>query len=602
MKIQFIDTNITNNDPAAFESLFEIMKCIPAVQIVKSTVYEHGYDAYIVNGDISSQIKEAIRVPVIYHISTNPYVYDIEAFVYNKASIYKWLHTSSIITHIWINKHYEEYKEYLEVIYKLPVYVVPFTYKIPQKLPDSSQSPNSKIVDIVLYESNETFNTSSLKALYICEEYYRRNPTKLGTVYVLNMPDNETAHKLVDASILSKDKKLRKFNKLKEQDVLSFFKNNINHTLFLSNSNLNHSTQFMYDIVYNNLLLLHTQKNFPYGVYYDVLDTETCIQLIQQCDTLKSKVFEVSEVETYNKQISEEYANLLVHILPKTSSAINIHEYAYSDINDLSKPLVITYDNQPTENTRFYINTLKTNKWDYILLGKDEVWEGWTTRTKAYLNILKTLPQNKVVVLTDARDVICCRSSSAFMDAFHSFSKDIVVCMELMCDNLLDQPDDYIGLQCHPIQNYWKYHSIHPIPDRKYVNNGLVVGKVCKLIEVLKYNVDNKYLDDKYALGSYINKNPAAVGVDIHADILHTSCFGVYAGMMDIHKQKIDSPTLAELFGRAAFFLHIPGIGQIKGSKIVYKTVKALVESGIHDTLLRAEYNFPEPKWASMKK
>jgi hypothetical protein len=67
--------------------------------------------------------------------------------------------------------------------------------------------------------------------------------------------------------------------------------------------------------------------------------------------------------------------------------------------------------------------------------------------------------------------------------------------------------------------------------------------------------------------------------------------------MLDINLQKTDSPTFAELFGRAAFFLHIPGIAQIKGAKVVYKTVKALVESGIHDTLLREGYNYPEPAW-----
>lgn len=599
MKIQILDTISSNNDPA-LESLFEVLKVIEETQVVKSTTYEHGFDLYITNGNISNQIKEKINTPVVYYITSNPYVNDVESFVYNKTNVYAWLHTTPIITHIWIQSQYNEYRDYLEVIYKLPVYVVPFTYKIPQKLPEKQKS-NTAIVDIVLYESNDTFNSSSLKALYMCEEFYRRHPAKLGTVYLINMPENETAYKLTEALIISKDKKLRKFKNLKHQDILSFFKQNENRTVFLSNSNVDHVTPFMYDITYNNMLLLHTQKKFPFGVYYDVLDTETCIQLLNN-DTLTNKVFDADAVESYNRQTATEYIKMLSYLLPKSKSSTNIHEKSYIDLNDLAKPLVITYDNEPNENTQFYINTLKTNKWEYILIGRGEKWEGWTTRMHAYLNILKTLPLNKVVVLTDARDVICCRSSSAFMDAFHSFSSDMVVCMELMCDNRLEQPSDYIGYQCHPISNYWKFHSRLP-PPRKYVNNGLVTGKVHKLIEVLQYGINNKYSDDQYALGSFINKHPAAVGVDTEMEIFHTSCFGAYAGMLDINVQKTDSPTFAELFGRAAFFLHIPGMGQIKGSKLVYKTVKALIESGIHDTLFRTGYDYPEPKWIpSVKK
>jgi hypothetical protein len=601
MKIQLLDTIHSNNDPA-LESLFEILK-LAEIDVDKSNTYSSGYDLYITNGDVSTQIKEKLNVPVIYYITSNPYVHDIESFVYNKTNCYNWLHNTSIITTLWIQSQYEEYRDYLEVIYKLPVYIVPFTYNISQPIANIQKTSNMKTVDIILYETNDTFNSSSLKALYICEEYYRRYPEKLGTVYLINMPENETAYKLKDALMISKDKKLRVFNNLKNHDILTFFKQNTNRTVFLSNSNLNHVTQFMYDIVYNNMLLLHTQKKFPFGVYYDVLDTETCLQLLNN-DTLQNKVFGAAEVESYIKQIVDDYKKVLSYVvgLKSTQSKINIHEQSCTDTNDLAKPLVITYDNEPNENTQFYIQTLKTNKWDYILIGKGETWGGWTTRMNAYLNILKTLPPNKIVILTYARDVICCRSSSAFMDAYRSFSSDMVVCMELMCDNSFDKPADYIGLQCHPIKKYWKFHSIASPPSRKYVNNGLVAGKVHKLIEMIQYGIDNKYTDDQFALGSFINNHPAAVGVDTEMELFHTSCFGAYAGMLDINLQKTDSPTFAELFGRAAFFLHIPGTIHINGSKLIYKTVKALIDSGIHDTLFRTGYDYPEPKWITTSK
>jgi hypothetical protein len=595
MKILFIDN--CNDEDREFNALYTLLKSYDTYNVSKSNKYENTYDLYITNGAINVGVSSA---PVILYITQNPFVGDIESFVYNKENQLDWLHTSKTITHIWIQSHYDEYKVYLETIYKLPVTTVQFTYNIydisEEEQPESS-TKHTAVVDIVLHETNHTFNTSSLKLLYICQEYYNLYPTQIGTVYLLNMPDHDTSYKLIESFGLWKDKKLRIFKQMPDRDILSFFKKNPNRTIFLSNTILNNIDAFMYDLVYNNILLMHTQKEFPYGVYYDKNDIKTCIQLIHDPST-KNKQFSKTDIENYNASVKTHYTQLITSISSRTNTqTINVHEYEYNDINDLSKPLVISYDNAPTENTRFYINTLKKNKWEYVLIGKGEKWEGWTTRMRAYMNILKTLPPNKLVVLTDARDVICCRGSSAFMDAFASFSRDIIVCMEIMCGNQIEIDDDYIGLQCHPLKNYWKYHSYTKTPSRKYVNNGLIAGKVSKLIEILQYGIDNKYTDDQFSLGSYVNKYPAGVGVDTEAELFHTTCFGAYSGMLDINLQKTDSPTFAELFGRAAFFLHIPGIAQIKGAKVVYKTVKALVESGIHDTLLREGYNYPEPAW-----
>jgi hypothetical protein len=65
----------------------------------------------------------------------------------------------------------------------------------------------------------------------------------------------------------------------------------------------------------------------------------------------------------------------------------------------------------------------------------------------------------------------------------------------------------------------------------------------------------------------------------------------------NIHSQKHDSPTLAELFGRGAFFLHTPGLGGIKGNLLVYDTVRSLIQNGIGDKQLRSSYDYEEPGW-----
>jgi len=263
---------------------------------------------------------------------------------------------------------------------------------------------------------------------------------------------------------------------------------------------------------------------------------------------------------------------------------------------NLDTPLLITYDNKPTENTLFFLNTLKTNNWDHVLLGEGDVWEGWTTRMNAYRNYIKTLPDDKIVVLSDARDVVCLRTSKAFMEAFQSFKKPLVVCMETMCGGYMDVADDFNCVQCKPLTNYWKHHKISSLPIRKYVNNGLIAGNAKAIRTLLQWSIDNKYTDDQLALGNYVNTFPDLVALDTSASVLHTTLFGVNAGIQNIHIQKEDSPTFSEFFGRGAFFLHIPGCVN-KGQRVIYESVCKSLQLGLHDKQLRTPYGYEEPTW-----
>ena len=580
MHIQCIDNAGSDR---CFNALYEVLNTMPSVTVTKNTIIEPNKDLYITN---NSDIQILTNKPCIYFMSQNPYVSHIESFVYNKPAV-----TNIKCTAIWIQDVYGEYKEYLETIYKVPVHVVPFMYTLNEK---ASIAP-SGCLDIALYDSNKTFNESVLKSLLICEEFYTKNPTLMGTVYLFNLPSNDMANKMLDSFTLWNDKKLRIFTSISETDILKYFSNSSNHCVFLSNSVVEHVTPFMYDIVNHGFPLLHTQPLFPFGIFYDKNNINDCLAKLASYKELKPPVY---DNETYQKHKLEQTQAVQKLCTGFSQGNINIHERLSPSLNDVTKPVVITYDNAPSENTQFYIQTLKNNNWEYIVIGKDEKWNGWITRMTAYLHILKTLDPNKVVLLTDARDVLCLRSSASFMDAFAHFKSDMVACMELMCDNRIEIPDNYIGNQCHPITNYWKYHGMPP-PIRQYVNNGLLVGKAFKLIEVLQYGIDNKFIDDQKALGSFINTYPQSVGTDINAEVFHTTCFGSHAGLFDVRMQSDDAPTFSELFGRGAFFLHIPGIMHVKGAKVVYNITKSLLEAGVSDGLLRAGYPYEEPVWVS---
>jgi hypothetical protein len=258
------------------------------------------------------------------------------------------------------------------------------------------------------------------------------------------------------------------------------------------------------------------------------------------------------------------------------------------------KPLVLSYDNQPTDTTRTYIDTLTHHGWDYTMLGEGEQWRGFISKMDAYARHLRTLDDAQVVVLTDARDVFCVRQSSAFLEAFRSFTCGIVVSMELFCGGHLDVADDYKHVQCVPLTPYWNHWGKKPV--RKFVNSGLIAGTVSALNHMYQWIMARNFHDDQYALGSYMNAFPERVYADSNADLLHTSTFGVNAGMQALHIQKQDSPTFAELFGRGAFFLHIPGMAN-KGQRCVYESVHTLVRAGICGRHLTEPYGWQEPSW-----
>jgi GR25 family glycosyltransferase involved in LPS biosynthesis len=272
-----------------------------------------------------------------------------------------------------------------------------------------------------------------------------------------------------------------------------------------------------------------------------------------------------------------------------------------SKFQDAMKPLLITYDNKPTDATRFFQKTLDANGWEHALIGEGEMWEGlqFSKRVLAYYNYIQTLPDEKIVVLSDARDVLCVRSPTAFIDGFRSFGKDIVTSMELSWNSKIAVPSDYFPQDASRLLQYWKHQAA---PVRRYVNMGLVAGTVKALKHCLPWvyaamKTTTVPECDQYSFANYMNTFPERVAADTGAILLHTTNGGLNAGILDIHVQKDDFPTFAELFGRSAFFLHIPGSGGKNGQGVLYNQVCKGIELGMCSKTLIDPYGYKEPAW-----
>jgi hypothetical protein len=262
----------------------------------------------------------------------------------------------------------------------------------------------------------------------------------------------------------------------------------------------------------------------------------------------------------------------------------------------MEQPLVLTYDNAPTANTEFFIETLKQNKWNYTLLGQGELWKGFQSKMRGYMDALHNLPKKQVVVVSDARDVVCVRPPNYFKDGLMSFGGKIVVSMELFCEGHMDEEKVEKKVQCIPLTEYWKYYGITLRPTRKFANSGLIAGYAEDVYHLFSWILSNNFSDDQLGLCNYINTFPEKIYADTGAVLLHTSGFGVNCGTLNLKIQSQDSPGLSTILGGGAFFLHIPGLNHSKGQIFVYSTVVSLLKS-LGGQKLTDAYNYSPLKW-----
>lgn len=262
--------------------------------------------------------------------------------------------------------------------------------------------------------------------------------------------------------------------------------------------------------------------------------------------------------------------------------------------NDINIPIVISYENEIINvNSLLFKKTLENNDWDFKFIGEGREWKGFNDKILGYYDELNTYHDDKVIILTDARDVFCLRNPCFLIDTTKTIIENkIIVSCELFLaghmnwsdkqiDEALKKDKDFFW-QGIPVDNYWNYYGKKDsLPIRKYLNSGLIIGKCKMLKQALKWIIDNDYTDDQLGFSNYANKFPELVHLDYDATYLHTSTTFVNGSLYNYDVQKIDSPTFTELFGLSAFFLHVPGITMCKGQKAVYDCLYKLFDTNM---------------------
>lgn len=159
-----------------------------------------------------------------------------------------------------------------------------------------------------------------------------------------------------------------------------------------------------------------------------------------------------------------------------------------------------------------FCNSLKKFGFSYELLGVGEKWGGWRYRMQTYVNKLKTLPTDDIVILSDADDVLCVREfSGEFERRFRAFGTPVVIGGDATCAH---------HYNCKPVDRYWADKT----PTKfQYVNAGSIAGFAGALSEMWQWVLDHGYTDDQHGLGFYVNSHPLNVVIDSHCKLFYVN-------------------------------------------------------------------------------
>jgi hypothetical protein len=167
-----------------------------------------------------------------------------------------------------------------------------------------------------------------------------------------------------------------------------------------------------------------------------------------------------------------------------------------------------------------FVQTLVELGYDYHLLGTNKKWEGFTTKMKYFIQALKDLPLNQLVIVCDSYDVLFIEPPDVIIEKYNEKAKDkIVVGLEnitrFFCGfSTICDPE--ILTKCN-IKNKM-------FPAFVFPNAGFLMGPAGDLLKIYQFMSDHHYKDDQYSLFQYIMQNCSKMYFDYNLDFVFNYC------------------------------------------------------------------------------
>lgn len=244
---------------------------------------------------------------------------------------------------------------------------------------------------------------------------------------------------------------------------------------------------------------------------------------------------------------------------------------------------LITYDNEPyyKTNTKNLVYSLNKFKYNYILLGENNIWRGWYGRFQSYFEQLSKMDKEDYVLICDGRDVLINNQKpEEFLkkaEKLCNLEKKIIFGAERhCCCHIPERYGRFPSMKSNQnlseiYKNFMKKQVYKKFPDYKYdyfyLNFGLFFGKVKNILWMFSNLNMGKKLDDQGMSYIFFYKYPEKIYVDSKQILFgnngHNDCD------LEYYKGKFKN----KITNTYPVFLHFPGYGELCYQKVLQKII-----------------------------
>ncbi len=205
---------------------------------------------------------------------------------------------------------------------------------------------------------------------------------------------------------------------------------------------------------------------------------------------------------------------------------------------------VVAFANKENIYLDNLVNSLNKYRYDFEIIGEGVKWKNFMTKVFHCKKYIEKLPENTIVAVIDAFDVLACDISELLLIKFKKFHKRIVFGCENNC----------VSGICTPLDRYFEYHSDVKKGRYTYVNGGFYIGYRESLLHMYEYILGTRLTDDQLAMGKYINKYPEHIGLDMTGNLV--SNIQIYSYFDTVWKGKPYNRKTR----KSSCFIHTPGM------------------------------------------
>lgn len=252
------------------------------------------------NSEVMFQEKlKRENVKVINVICGNYFILHHEEVVFNVHNIILTTRNEiyrKYVTENWVLPMYNWTTDYVTLLTGVPTISTPYVWdtdciddyinerKLNVKFRPEIYDKDSKLM-IFIFEPNMSIHKTSLIPLLACDEYYRKNPSKIGNVYHFCTNNNNAFTNFATSLKLHKDGKINYMQRMIMPSVISQVINNKNNIPIVLTNNFHNELNFLHlELMYFGVPVIHNCT--PYeelGLYYK---TETCSNILLFFDEL----------------------------------------------------------------------------------------------------------------------------------------------------------------------------------------------------------------------------------------------------------------------------------------------------------------------------